>query len=216
MVVSCKQVWSEISGYVDGEGSPEMRTAIAEHVRNCQPCQAVLAGTRNVIQVYGDERMFQVPAGYSQRMHRRLDDALTPRRGTWRGWLVLAAAGALTAAGLTAAYAPAFTRPEPRSLHSRDARDIPPGLTVLVAEGGKTFHVPGCTYIHDKEHLRTLTSREAMAQGYAPCVRCLKQYLSYAPGLRESQGYARLASLLAFEGRDLPPHSRHATPHPKL
>ena len=48
---------------------------------------------------------------------------------------------------------------------------------VVVAADGKTFHVAGCPFIHDKTRLRTIAAREAMREGYAPCVRCMKKYL---------------------------------------
>jgi hypothetical protein len=51
---------------------------------------------------------------------------------------------------------------------------------VAVCDDGKIFHVPGCRYLHkhDDESPRMMTAAEALRQGYAPCVRCLRQYLS--------------------------------------
>jgi methylphosphotriester-DNA--protein-cysteine methyltransferase len=37
--------------------------------------------------------------------------------------------------------------------------------------------VPGCSFIHDKDKLTTLTAKEALKEGYAPCSRCLRKYL---------------------------------------
>ena len=48
MVISCEQVWLEISDYLDGEVDLELRAAIEEHVKACQRCTAVLDGMRNV------------------------------------------------------------------------------------------------------------------------------------------------------------------------
>src|SRR5208337_2457719 len=61
MVVNCEEVWREVSNYLDGEVEPGLRAAMEEHVRGCKRCTAVLDGTRNVIQLYGDERMLEVP-----------------------------------------------------------------------------------------------------------------------------------------------------------
>jgi predicted anti-sigma-YlaC factor YlaD len=72
MVVSCEEVWREVSNYLDGEVEPGLRVAIQEHLRGCKRCTAVLDGTRNVLQLYGDERMLEVPLGFSQRLHQRL------------------------------------------------------------------------------------------------------------------------------------------------
>lgn len=90
MVVHCEEVWREVSDYLDGEVSPTLRVAIEEHVRGCQRCAAVVNGMRNVIQIYGDERMLEVPFGFSQRLHRRLDASMglreSSRRSFWGGW----------------------------------------------------------------------------------------------------------------------------------
>jgi len=54
---------------------------------------------------------------------------------------------------------------------------VPPDMMVIVAESGKTFHVAGCPFIHDKSNLHTIPARETEKEGYAPCVRCMKKYL---------------------------------------
>jgi methylphosphotriester-DNA--protein-cysteine methyltransferase len=51
---------------------------------------------------------------------------------------------------------------------------------VQVSEDGKTFHVPGCRYLHkhENEKVRLIAASEAIREGYVPCVRCLRQYLN--------------------------------------
>ena len=72
MVVNCEEVWREISNYLDGGIEADLRLAMDEHIRGCRRCAAVLDGTRNVVQLYGDERMLEVPLGFSQRLQHRL------------------------------------------------------------------------------------------------------------------------------------------------
>src|SRR5271157_1269137 len=95
MVVSCEEVWREVSNYLDGDVDPTLRVAIEEHVRGCKRCTAVLDGTRNLIQLYGDERMLEVPLGFSQRLHQRLDENMPRNRRSFLGWMVAAAAAVL-------------------------------------------------------------------------------------------------------------------------
>jgi hypothetical protein len=64
-----------------------------------------------------------------------------------------------------------------RSYHAEPGNHIPPDLVVVVSDGSKIFHVPGCPYIHDKASERTITAKEAIRDGYVPCTRCLRQYL---------------------------------------
>ena len=122
-----------------------------EHLRGCKHCTAVLDGTRNVIQLYGDERMFEVPLGFSHRLHRRLEENMAPARRTFLGWMVAAAAAVLVAGSFEVARSSVFSHPELRSEHAQPGSGVPPDMMVVVATDGKTFHVPGCPFIHDKE-----------------------------------------------------------------
>lgn len=180
--VRCEQVWQEISNYIEDDIDAAVRAAMDEHFRTCQRCASVLAGARNVISLYGDERMIDVPSGFSRRLERRLAQSARVRRAnwsTWSAWLVPVAALALFAGGLRFANSLTVPRPE-RSEMAQKARNIPPDLLVLVSAGAKDFHVPGCGVIHNKDQVRTLTAQEAIDQGYVPCVRCLRKYLEAA------------------------------------
>jgi hypothetical protein len=184
MVVRCEDVWREVSNYLDADVAPELQTAIEEHVRGCNRCTAVVDGMRNVIQIYGDERMVEVPLGFSRRLRQRLADNVSAGRRSFFGWLVAAAATVLVAGGFEAARSSVFGRPSLRSEHARASDRVPPDMLVVVAEEGKTFHVAGCPFIHDKNHLRTMPAREAEQWGYAPCIRCMKKYLDPGPRAR--------------------------------
>ena len=75
--ISCEEVWREISNYLEGEISAEMRARMEEHFKGCKHCTAVLDGTRNVVQLVGDARAFEVPAGFSNRLYRKLNRRLS-------------------------------------------------------------------------------------------------------------------------------------------
>ena len=177
MVINCEQVWREVSDYLDDEVDPELRAAIEEHVRGCQRCAAVLDGMRNVVQLYGDERMMEAPVGFSRRLRQRLEADMSPSRRTFLGWAVAAAASILVAGGIEVARSSVFKHPNLRSEHAHPSNRVPPDMMVIVAEDGKTFHVAGCPFIHDKTRLRTIAAHQAEQEGYAPCVRCMKKYL---------------------------------------
>jgi hypothetical protein len=180
--VNCEKVWQEISNYLDGEVDAALRSAMDEHLRTCQRCSSVLEGTRNVIQLYGDERMIEVPSGFGQRLEKRLAQSARAggtRWSTWSAWLVPAAALLLFAGGLHVANSLTVT-PELKSEHAQTGNDIPPDMQVVVTAGARLFHAPGCGVIHNKETERTLTAKEAMRQGYVPCLRCLREYLHTA------------------------------------
>jgi anti-sigma factor RsiW len=70
--ITCVEVWREISNYLDGDISPELRARIEAHFKTCKHCTAVLDGTRNVVRLVGDGEAFEVPAGFSQRLYGKL------------------------------------------------------------------------------------------------------------------------------------------------
>jgi hypothetical protein len=182
MVVKCERVWHEISNYLEGDIEPALRTAMDEHLRTCQRCSSVLEGTRNVVRLYGDERMMEVPSGFGRRLERRLAQNVRVTGGrwsVWSTWLVPVAALVLIAGGLRVANS-LTAGPELKTEHAQPGQGIPPDMLVVVTSDAKLFHVAGCDFIHNKQTERTLTAKEAMRQGYVPCLRCMREYLHTA------------------------------------
>jgi hypothetical protein len=183
MVVSCEQVWQEISNYLDGEVSPELKTAMEAHFRECKHCTAILDGTKNIVHLYADDRLVELPAGFSARWQRKLAESMPGPRGTAYGWLIAVAALALVSGSFALARFDSSPSIALRSYHSEPGIGVPPEMMVEIASDGKTFHVPGCKYLHQHEHeaegeVRLVAAAEAIREGYVPCVRCLRQYLS--------------------------------------
>jgi hypothetical protein len=170
MDLKCEQVWLLISDYVDGELLAPVRAEVDLHLTTCTRCTAVLAGTKNLVRLYGDERMFSVPLDFSPALHRRLSQQSRLERGAAFTWaLSLAGAGLATAAMLLFSL-PRFEQPTLRAPMSQPALRAPIANLVVVNDDGKTFHVPGCTYLHGKS--RMIPVEEAMKEGYNPCIRC--------------------------------------------
>jgi hypothetical protein len=195
--VNCERVWVEISNYIEGEVDAGLRSVLDEHFRTCTRCASVLQGTRNVIRLYGDEQMIEVPAGFGRRLERRLAQGARiggTRWSTWSAWLVPVAALLLFAGGLRVANS-LTTAPELKSEHAQPGWGIPSDMQVVVTTDAKVFHVAGCGVIHNKASERTLTAREAMKQGYVPCLRCMREYLHTA-----SAGHAALEADVEAEG----------------
>lgn len=177
--MNCEQVWKEVSNYVEGDVSPATRTAMDDHFNTCRDCRSVLDGTRNVIRLYSDERMIDVPSGFGRRLEKRISQTVrTQGRGwsAWSRWLIPVAAVALFAGGLRWGN-PLIKAFQLRSERAQWVSKIPPDMKVVVSEGEKEFHVPGCEFIYDKQKERTLTAREAIHEGYVPCEKCMRKYL---------------------------------------
>ena len=184
--VTCELVWREVSNYIEGDVDATLRSAMDAHFQTCAHCKSVLEGTRNVIQLYSDERLIdeqiiEVPAGYSRRLEKRLaQTARASRRwSSLSAWLVPVAALVLIAGGLRLANLGTHTPPL-KVQQGQPPNSIPPDLLVVVSTDtdSKVFHVAGCHLIHDQAKVRTLTAKEAIDQGYTPCPQCLRKYLN--------------------------------------
>lgn len=76
MRLDCKHVWQYISAYIEGDVDSALRAEIDKHLETCEICSAVLDSTRNVVILMADDRVFELPAGYSQRLHERIEREL--------------------------------------------------------------------------------------------------------------------------------------------
>jgi predicted anti-sigma-YlaC factor YlaD len=73
MVIECKHVWEHISEYLDGTLAPEVLAQVQKHLEHCEICSAILDSTRNILILTADERVFELPLGFSERLHAKLE-----------------------------------------------------------------------------------------------------------------------------------------------
>lgn len=72
MKLDCKHVWEHISEYIDASVDAQLRKDIERHLEHCEICSAILDSTRNILVLTADDRTFELPVGYSERLHARL------------------------------------------------------------------------------------------------------------------------------------------------
>ena len=72
MTKSCAEVVRQISDYIDGKIGNTSHWTLREHMNGCSHCRAIYVGARNVVQLVRDERTFEVPSGFSQRLYAKL------------------------------------------------------------------------------------------------------------------------------------------------
>ena len=72
MAMTCKEVWREVSNYLDDTVPPAVREMLELHLAHCRHCAAVIDGVHNIITLVADGRTFALPAGFSTRLHARL------------------------------------------------------------------------------------------------------------------------------------------------
>ena len=76
MVIDCKHVWDRISEFLDDSLSPESRELMQKHLEHSEDCSAILDSTRNILILTADERVFELPLGYSERLHARIEEEI--------------------------------------------------------------------------------------------------------------------------------------------
>jgi len=81
MKLECKHVWEHISGYLDQQLDPELLAAVEKHLESCEVCSAILDSTRNILVLTADDRTYELPVGYSARLHARLEEVVKGRGG---------------------------------------------------------------------------------------------------------------------------------------
>jgi len=81
MNLECKHVWQHISGYLDHQLDPELLAAVQQHLETCEVCSAILDSTRNILVLTADDRTYELPVGYSERLHEKLAAVLSGGSG---------------------------------------------------------------------------------------------------------------------------------------
>jgi hypothetical protein len=76
VVIECKHVWNYISEYLDGTLDSEVLALVQKHLEHCEICSAILDSTRNILILTADERVFELPLGFSERLHTRLEQEI--------------------------------------------------------------------------------------------------------------------------------------------
>ena len=74
--LECKHVWEHISEYIDNTVDAQLRKNIERHLKHCEICSTILNSTRNILVLTADNRTFELPVGYSERLHDRLAKAI--------------------------------------------------------------------------------------------------------------------------------------------
>ena len=75
-MMECAEVLNNLSCYIDGDGSAELRRALEAHIARCRRCRVVFDTTRKALKIVLDVEPFEVPLGVSARLYARLEQVL--------------------------------------------------------------------------------------------------------------------------------------------
>lgn len=80
MKLDCKHIWRELSNYLEGDISDELRQEVEAHVAQCRHCAALLDSTHNVLVLVADDRRLELPVGFNTRLRERLEREMANAR----------------------------------------------------------------------------------------------------------------------------------------
>ena len=60
-MLTCAEFLSEFGDYLENTASPELRTRLERHLRECRTCQVILDTTRKTIRIVTDTDSFTLP-----------------------------------------------------------------------------------------------------------------------------------------------------------
>jgi anti-sigma factor RsiW len=72
-MVNCKRILDELSNYIDDDIDPELKGEIKGHLKMCKRCSVLHDSLRKTLVIVADERRFEIPLGYSERLHAFID-----------------------------------------------------------------------------------------------------------------------------------------------
>ena len=70
--IDCYQVERELSDYLEGDVTPQLRLWTEEHLQRCDHCRAMYDELGNIVRLLGNEKFIELPEGFSHRLYKRL------------------------------------------------------------------------------------------------------------------------------------------------
>ena len=70
--MNCNRAVKEISGYLNGELTQDLKLTLETHLTYCNHCHAVFDSTKKTIELYCDGKLFSLPDDVRTRLHEAL------------------------------------------------------------------------------------------------------------------------------------------------
>jgi anti-sigma factor RsiW len=70
--VKCTEFLKELTDYLDGTLSESTRAELDEHLHWCHECHVVMNTTKKTIEIYRDNRIYELPEPLRTRLHQAI------------------------------------------------------------------------------------------------------------------------------------------------
>jgi anti-sigma factor (TIGR02949 family) len=75
-MTDCSHVLAQVSNYLDGDVSPDVKRALEEHLAKCRRCSLVYDTTRKTLKIVTECGVFEIPVQMDARLRVRLRTVL--------------------------------------------------------------------------------------------------------------------------------------------
>jgi anti-sigma factor RsiW len=67
--VKCNDFLKELSDYLDGRITEDLKIELDEHLHWCHECHVVMNTTKKTIEIYRDNQIYELPTSLRSRLH---------------------------------------------------------------------------------------------------------------------------------------------------
>lgn len=67
--MKCNDFLKELSDYLDGRITEDLKVELDEHLHWCHECHVVMNTTKKTIEIYRDNQIYELPTGLRSRLH---------------------------------------------------------------------------------------------------------------------------------------------------
>lgn len=75
-MVSCAEVLRSLSDFIDRDIDSHLSVEIEQHLAMCRRCSVLYDSLRKVVVIAADERTFELPTNFTERLHAFIDQHL--------------------------------------------------------------------------------------------------------------------------------------------
>lgn len=76
-MLDCGQVLAELSNYLDGDISPDLKETLEKHLKKCHRCSLVYNTTRKTLQLVTESGALDIPLSSDLRLRVRVSEWVT-------------------------------------------------------------------------------------------------------------------------------------------
>jgi predicted anti-sigma-YlaC factor YlaD len=70
--VKCTEFLKELTDYLDGKISENLKMELDEHLHWCRECHVVMNTTKKTIEIYRDNELYELPESLRTRLHEAI------------------------------------------------------------------------------------------------------------------------------------------------